>query len=1295
MKRLQLCLAVFAVLALTFSAFAQVQNGQFSGTIVDPSGAAIANAKVSVSNPATGLTLTATTNSSGNYTVREVPPGAYKITVEAPGFKTESNTGVGANAGTISHVDFKLQVGKASEVVEVNAEAVAVNTEDSKLASTVSATQISNLPLNGRNVYDLIQLVPGAVNVTGVDMEAGHNTVVNGVREDFNGFLINGVSNKDLSGGVVNVPIEDTVEEFQQLQLNVSAQYGSSAGSINNLITKSGSNAIHGSAWDYLRNDAVDANEYFLNQQNVAKPPLHFNQFGFTVGGPIIKDKLFFFGSYQYDHFNSSGTPQTLTVESPEWRSAVETANAATVAAGGLSSVASLLYSKFAPAIPGTTASTLAAYFASPAQYNLPAGSVPNLAQTLPNGMQGPLCQSYVPSNGATSVGQRLQSILGVNAAEAATMSTLGCPNAVGGVFVGSVGFRDPADPNSAGNALPFENTTTAIFGTQTQSLGNLFNGNEASGRIDYTPNANNRFFIQFNWLHETDQYGPCYSYCTRGFTNPADNHFPTGQLSWVHTFSPKILNELRAGYTQNNTGTSTAIPGVPAIGFNDGTAAFGSYNGYPQFFKDHEYTYSDMVSISHGNHSMKVGADLRRNLENSQFNVARPSYVFFDPTYFAADAPFFEIAGVNPGFVNGGTGQAELETNIRHFRNWEIGAFFQDDWKVSKRLTLNLGLRWDLYTRHTELNNLATTFILGPNNPNIPGVAGQIADANVPFSTAPGPNDGYATTCNPNTVTVQSSQVLQGVCGPGGFAPTNRLGPNQYKDFGPRLGFAWDVFGDGKTSLRGGFGISYEGTLYNPLSNSRWNPPYYSFNLEQNSLVGGPATVVYGPTTCGSTSCGPSGATPTYTGPGTNPGMGTLGNQATGNITGYAGFNADTSYLTGIVFPQGIKDPYVYNFFLSIQREIVPKLVVEADYVGTAGHRLFRAENTNSAPGAELPLGATVIDNLGRSLTGLGGLPNPNYGILRTWENAVNSNYNALQLSVKKQTGQIHGVSVLFNGNYTWSHSIDNGSTWHSGATTANGGAAGEGYTTDQTEPGLDRGNSIYDIRQRVVLNYVIQLPGQNLKGALGAIVGGWSYNGIWAFQSGAHWMPFAPNGDTPNLCEPATSGSSSCLLDASGNSVPCSVAGGDFANPRAPNCINTGGDFNLNGVNNDRPNSTIQHATFNRSTWANGWAAGGQGGLPVLSNPCLACTGTMGRNNFVGPGQWYADMTLAKVFTLTERFHLKFEANAFNIFNRANFLLAVNGGGAHNSITDGLFGAAAGTLNARNMQFGLKLLF
>src|SRR5206468_2655535 len=154
-----------------------------------------------------------------------------------------------------------------SSDLEVTGEAAAVNTEDSKLASTVNSTQIANLPLNGRNVYDLMQLAPGAVNVLGVDFENGHNTVVNGLREDFNGFLINGVSNKGLSGGNVNTPIQDTVQEFQQLQLNMSAQYGNSAGAINNLVTKSGTNNFHGSAWEYLRNDKLDANQFFLNQQ--------------------------------------------------------------------------------------------------------------------------------------------------------------------------------------------------------------------------------------------------------------------------------------------------------------------------------------------------------------------------------------------------------------------------------------------------------------------------------------------------------------------------------------------------------------------------------------------------------------------------------------------------------------------------------------------------------------------------------------------------------------------------------------------------------------------------------------------------------------------------------------------------------------------------------------------------------------------------------------------------------------------------------------------------------------------
>lgn len=1271
MTRLRYYLVLFPIVMLAMVAIAQVQNGQFAGTVTDPSNAAVAGAKVTITNQGTGLSVTVAANQSGAYNATELPPGTYKITVEASGFKTFADVGVTLNAGITTRVDAKMQLGQTREIVEVTGEASAVNTEQSQLSTTISSTQISNLPLNGRNVYDLMQLAPGAVNVMGVDFEAGHNTVVNGVREDFNGFLINGVSNKDISGGQNNVPIEDTVDEFQQLQQNMSAQYGTSAGSINNLVTKSGTNSLHGSVWEYVRNSDFDANPYFLNQQGVARLPLHFNQFGGTVGGPIIKDKLFFFGAYQGDRFLTSGTPATITVESPQWRQAV--------IAGQPNSTAALLYGNFSPSVVGTPNGTTLNNF------------VPtNTITTFPDYSQY-LC-SAVSATGVfagPTVSARLAPILGVTANDQTTMAADGCP----------AGNIPAIQAGTMNRDAPFEYSSVAVFGSQTQSLGNLFNGNEGEIKLDYNWNTNNRMFIEFNWDHNTDMFGGnnCNDNCTRGFTNPNNDHFPNGQFSFIHTFSPKILNEAKLGYTQNNTEINTNHPGVPDVSFNDGVAGFGSYNGYPQFFKDHVYSYGDMVSISHGNHSFKIGADLRRNLENSQFNVARPSYGFTDPLFFAADTPGSQAAGVNPDFC-GNTSctslnpnpQAALETNIRHWRNWEVGAYFQDDWKTTKRLTLNLGLRWDFYKRHTEEDGLVTTFDLGPGA----SLPNQVASANAPVGS-PG--------CFPNGGTASNEAILAGVCGPGGFATANSLGPNQFKDFGPRVGFAYDVFGDGKTSVRGGFGISYEGTLYNPLSNSRWNPPYYSFNLAFSCTPGFPCAgdqIVYGPTVCPTpTTCGTSGAAPSFTGPGTNPGQG-AGAQAVGNLSGWAAANPDTAFLTGIVLPQGIKDPYVYNDFLSLQKEIAPKTIMELDYVGTIGHRLFRAQQINRQDGALLPVGSCVVNNADGQVCGLtGGVPNTNYGILRQWENANNSAYNGLQASLKKQMSH----NVLFNANYTWSHAIDNGSSWHDAATTAAGAAGGDGYSTDVNRPGLDRGNAIFDIRQRLVINYVWQLPGQNLHRALGAVAGGWSLNGIWSMQTGAHWSPYARN-TSASLIEPGAASPSAA--------IPCTatdVTGG--------NCINAGGEWTLDnqspGV--DRPNSSIANFQQGRYTWASGWCPGAnfsffngvapassscagaaaQNNLPVLSAPCLACVGSLGRNQFVGPGQWYTDMTLGKNFKLTERFSLKFEAQAFNIFNRANFLLAATGGGAHNSLDDPAFGQAAATLNARNLQFGLKLSF
>ena len=1051
------------------------------------------------------------------------------------------------------------------------------------------------------------------------------------------------MANKGLSGGVNNTPIEDTVQEFQQLQLNMSAQYGNSAGSVNNLVTKSGTNSYHGSVWEYVRNDKFDANDYFLNATNPITPrePLRFNQFGGTFGGAIVKDKLFFFGSYQGDRFTSSGTPQAVTVESPEWRQAVISAEP--------NSVAALLYNNFKPSIIGTPTGTTVDSYINPGR---PAGT----GQPFGFSYGDYLCPDYVGQALAT----KFQYMLGVTTADRTAMTQ---PLASTGLPCSNI----PAvQPGAIPRTTPFSNSSTAIFNSQTQSLGNLFNGNEASARLDYNWSANNRVFAQFNWFHSTDQFGPCDSACSRGFTNPSKSYFPNGQFSYVHTFSGTVVNEFRAGYTQNNTGIKTQYPGVPSIYFDDGTVGFGSYSGYPQFFKEHDYSYGDMVSISHGKHSIKVGVDFKRNIENSEFNVARPSYEMYDPIFFAADGPAEQVAGVDPGFV--GNNPAQLATNIRHWRNLEFGAYFQDDWKATRRLTLNLGMRYDIFTRHTELNNLATTFVLGSGS----NIAQQIANANV----LPGATEPDGTVCNPSNL---NTVILAGVCGPGGFAASPTLGKGDHNDFGPRVGFAYDVFGDGKTSLRGGFGVSYESTLYNPLSNSRWDPPYYSFNLATGPLNGGNEQLIYGPYTCNASACNPApGVAPTYLGTGSNPGMGS-GAQATGNIGGWASFNPDTAYLTGIILPQGIRDPYVYNDFLSVQREVAPKTVMEIDYVGTISHKLFRAQDINRQAGGLLPLDShgnplCVTDNLGRNLCSVrnvspSGRPNSNYGILRNWQNAVNGAYSGLQASLRRQMG--HGL--LFNASYTYSHSIDEGSSWHSGATTASGGAGGDGYSTDQALPGLDRGNSVYDIRHRLVLNYVYALPGANLHGVAGAVLGGWQYSGIWAMQSGAHWSPY----------------------NASSAHVTCT-------NPDdVTTCTNSGGDYNLDGGKNDRPNSSIpQFGGESRSTWAKGWfdpvtGNPNQSGLPVLSAPCLACTGNLGRNQFLGPGQFYADMTLGKIFNLTERTHLKFEWQAFNVFNRANFLLATAGGGAANHTTFGNFGEAAGTLNPRQMQFDLKLSF
>jgi hypothetical protein len=382
----------------------------------------------------------------------------------------------------------------------------------------------------------------------------------------------------------------------------------------------------------------------------------------------------------------------------------------------------------------------------------------------------------------------------------------------------------------------------------------------------------------------------------------------------------------------------------------------------------------------------------------------------------------------------------------------------------------------------------------------------------------------------------------------------------------------------------------------------------------------------------------------------------------------------------------------------MGVQQELAPTLILELNYVGTTAHKLFKAEQVNRVPGGRLPLGLCLQDNLGRTDCGLAdrtinpvdpvlrinplGRLNPNYGKLRSWLNVSNSNYNSLQAALKKRVSR----GIQFNLNYTWSHSIDDSSTWHSGATTANGPAGGDGYYTDSLLHSLDRGNSIYDVRHRIVANYVWDIPifrGQT--GFLGKVLGGWTYNGIWSFQTGAHWMPF--NSHSRHFVDTNPAFIATDPFSHACRSAATFVAAG---------CTNVGGDYNLDGTGNDRPSALANSFDPSHDQWANGWGGQFAPGGGFFFAPCggtRPCIGSLGRNSFVGPKFWDVDMSLFKNIKITERVNAQFRAESFNILNHTNFTLP--GNSSHNDINDTLFGKAGGTFDPRELQFGFKIMF
>ncbi len=1184
---------------------AQVSKGTFTGTVTDQTGAVIPGATITVTNEGTGVAVTAATSSDGLYTVPDLQPGLYTLKAESKGFKTLVNQHVQLTVAYVQRVDFKLEVGELKEAITVEAQATLVDTATGRMSELITSSQVQNLPLNGRNIYQLIQLAPGAVNTSSVAFDGGGNrgiyAVVNGVRSNMQGYMLDGISDKGLSGGSNTQPSVDSVQEFRVDTEILSAEYGSVVGAVTSIVTKSGGNSLHGDAYEFLRNDKMDAREFF---EKPKRNPFRMNQFGATLGGPIKKNKLFFFGSFEGERTRIS-IPELISIETPQWRNFV--------IQNFPNSVAALLYKNF----PG------------------------------PAGISG-------AENLATYV--TVESVGALYADDSCN------PKLGGGFSADCLSATYGLDPGSPLSKLLLDNRNMPIFGNlaasgQEESRDQFYNGNQFSGRIDYQGDKN-KIFGRYYFDRYRDPFfgagvngGETSAFVVArgsGFSSPFTADYPQVSVGWSHTFGPTVLNELRAGWSRGATDVAQNNPGVPQITFDTGEVDFGGYNGYPQIFHEEVFHFADIVTWSRGRHTIKFGGEVHRNYENSEFNVGRPSYEFGDSIAFSLGQVESQANGVDPGPVDPKTGQslgkAHLASNIRGWRNVEFGAFFNDDWKVTPRLTLTLGMRYDINSRHSEKYGHVTQFVLPPGGANL---TERLRAVNC-YEDISGATGFDGKPCN------------------GGFAQNpSTLTTGDHNNFGPRIGFAWDVFGNGKTSLRGGFGVSYQGEIYNPLSNSRWNPPFYSFNLAfcgdnfnvfQWNLVGPQFTdsCVFGPV---------NNVAPTFTGPPSNVGTGPAGatfNAFAGNIQGWNPFNANAAFLTGIAFPN-FRDPYVYGSHLSIEHEFPAHAVLKVSWVGTFGHKLYRAEDINRHFG-----GRDLKSASGPTFSGPCALFGPYrvnclFGKLRNWQNSVNSNYNAFQIVLDKRMS--HGLEL--HTNYVWSHSLDERSTWHSGSTTSNGAA--EGFSLDQAKPGLDYGNSIFDVRHRFTLSYVWELPWMKAqRGAVGHVLGGWQLNGAITLRSGFHWTPYCSRSSFPG-----------------GSRSSC--------------------DFNRDGIRNDRPNQpafgsglpSTDRAVFEPN----------HPGLNLTTSQFLACSvsprptcgslwhgayePSLGRNTFVGPNFREFDFSLFKNIKVTERVSFQFRAEAFNLFNRTNLKMPSATFGASAS----KFGLSTGTFFPREIQFALKM--